>query len=127
MNEYEPKGNFLGTEASRAADAVQGQLNVLRTGLLLLTALFALYVWVQVHYLGIERKNLQPFLQTYEKEKQAVVEPLLAKISEYGRTHPAFAPIMQKYGIPPATNTPATAKPAAPAPAPAKPAPAPKK
>jgi hypothetical protein len=127
MNEYEPKPIFSGTESSRAADCVQGQLNVLRAGLLLLTALFALYVWVQVHYLGIERKNLQPFLQGYEKEKQTVVEPLLAKISEYGRTHPAFAPIMQKYGIPPATNAPATAKPAAPAPAPAKPAPAPKK
>ena len=81
MNEYEPKATFPGLEASRAADCVQGQLNVLRAGLLLLAALFALYVWVQVHYLGIERKNLQPFLQTYEKDKQAVVGPLLAKIS----------------------------------------------
>jgi len=125
MNDLEPKSISPGTDSNGTSDCVHGQLNVLRSGLILLSVAFAVSIWVQVHYLRAERTSLQPILQGYDRDKQTV-DPLLARIAEYGRTHPAFAPIMQKYQIQVPTNVPgapAAAKPAAPAAA--KPAPPP--
>lgn len=127
MNDFESKTTSQGQEVNRASVGVQCQLNWLQAGLILLSALFTFCVWLQVHYLGIERANLQPFFQSYDRDKQAV-DPLLAKIVEYGRTHTAFAPIMLRYNITVPTNVavaPTVGKPAGPAAA--KPAAPPKK
>jgi hypothetical protein len=65
------------------------------------------------------------------------VDAFVAKVAEYGRTHPDFEPILKKYGIPLPTNTvapmsfPAVKPAGTPVATPAKPAvspaPAPKK
>ena len=48
------------------------------------------------------------------------MDDFVRKITDYGQTHPDFAPILAKYGIKPAV--PAAAAPAVPAAAPAPPA-----
>jgi len=75
-------------------------------------------------------------MQKYNQERVAV-DAFVAKVADYGRTHPDFEPILKKYGIPLPTNTvapttsPAAKPAAAPVANPAKPAsspaPAPKK
>ena len=126
-NPLEPKSILPGTDANGASAGVQSQLNFLRIGLIVLSATFAFFLWMQVRYLRIERARFQPVIQGFEKDK-LWVDPLLVRIAEYGRTRPAFAPIMQKFQLQVPTNAPgapAAAKPAAPAAAKPAPAPAP--
>ncbi len=124
MNDFEPKPTAPGLAVAAGAEGLQFQLNLLRAAVILLSGTLAVFVWLQVHYLRVERTRLQPILQSYERDK-LTVDPLLAKIAEYGRTRPAFAPLMQKYQLQALANplgTPAAVKPAAPAAAkPAKP------
>lgn len=125
MNDFEPKTPISSPDANAAG--VQSQLNWLKAGLIILSVLFSFSIWMQVHFMGLERKSLQPMIKSFEQDKPAV-DALLAKVAEYGRTHSAFAPIMQRYNIQPTTGgpgAPATAKPSTPAAA--KPAAPPKK
>lgn len=120
MDDLQPKSAFSDPDSNNASAGVQSQLNLLRAGLVVLSGVFAVSIWVQVHYLRVERTNLQPILQSYDRDKQTI-DPLLAKIAEYGRTRPAFAPIMQKYQLQVPTNVPvapAAVKPSATKPAP---------
>jgi hypothetical protein len=69
-------------------------------------------------------------VQAYNNDKPNV-DAFVAKLADYGRTHPDFAPIMKKYQLQPPTNSvapasaPKTAGTTSPAPAKAAPAPAP--
>ena len=133
MNDLEKKPSSTG--ASSHGDAVQLQLTILLIGLIVLAGTFAVFVWRQVRYMKADLALLKPIaalhIQGYNQEKPTV-DALVARIVEYGRTHPDFEPIMRKYQLQAFTNAPAApaaAKPAAPVPArPAtNPAPAPKK
>jgi len=133
MNDLEKKPSSTG--ASSHGDAVQLQLTILLIGLIVLTAAFAVFVWRQVRYMKADLTSLKPIaalhIQGYNQEKPSV-DAFIAKIVEYGRTHPDFDPIMRKYQLQAITNAPAApaaAKPASPVPTkPAtNPAPAPKK
>jgi hypothetical protein len=62
-------------------------------------------------------------LTFYQKNEEAWMNDIVAKFTEYGRTHPDFAPILAKYNLKPSPAT--SAAPAAPTSRP--PAPAPKK
>lgn len=109
-------------------ESLQLQLTLQLLALVLMAATLAFYFYVQQHRSRFDLKVIKPpamqIIADFERS-QPNVNAFVAKLSDYGKTHPDFAPIMQKYAIP--TNITAAAapvpKPAAPAPA----APAPKK
>ena len=57
------------------------------------------------------RPQASQMITEYQKVTGPLMNDFIKKITEYGRTHPDFAPIMAKYGLKPAalTNLPAPA------------------
>ena len=65
------------------------------------------------------RPQATQMIAEYQKVSGPMMNDFIKKISEYGRTHPDFAPVLAKYGIKPAAAT--SAVPAAPTSLPAAP------
>src|SRR5262245_58524000 len=57
------------------------------------------------------RPGATQMITEYQKIRGPVQDQFLMRLTEYGRTHPDFAPIMNKYGLKP--PTPSNAAPAA--------------
>ena len=57
------------------------------------------------------RPQATQMIAEYQKVSGPMMNDFIKKISEYGRTHPDFAPVLAKYGIKPtaATNAPPAA------------------
>src|SRR5437867_2480250 len=87
-----------------------------------------IYLLRQYRFTHSELVQFRPgavqMITEYQKIRGPVQDQFLYRLTEYGRTHPDFAPIMTKYGLKPAT--PSNAAPAT-ASAPPAPASAPKK
>ena len=128
MNESENK-TAPSVEATEKTSALASQLQLLQLALIILSGTFATYLYIQVHRARIDLTVLKqvflPMDQQFVTQEKPLGDAFIGKLSEYGRTHADFLPILKKYQIPVATAAP---PPAALAPAPAKPAaPAPKK
>ena len=65
------------------------------------------------------RPQATQMIAEYQKVSGPMMNDFIKKISEYGRTHPDFAPVLAKYRIKPAAAT--SAPPAAPTSLPATP------
>ena len=119
MSEFDDKP--LGTGQAGQSESLQLQLTLQLLALVLMAATLAFFFYVQSHRAKFDLNTLKPtataMIASFEQE-QPSVNAFIAKIAEYGRTHPDFAPILQKYQIPPPTNTPPpiAPKPAAPVP-----------
>jgi hypothetical protein len=78
---------------------------------------FNLYLLRQVKYakmdLGGVRQQANQMIAEYKRVNEPLMQEFLRKITDYGKTHPDFAPILTKYGVratpitgaPPATAT----------------------
>ena len=124
-----PEPNATG---SREYEGVIQQLNVILVAVVILSGTLSVYLWRQTRYLRRDLEGLKPIagpvIQRYNQEKPTV-DAFVAKVAEYSRSHPDFAPIAKKYQLQNVTNNPTANLPAAPAagkPAPV-PAAAPKK
>jgi hypothetical protein len=64
------------------------------------------------------RPQAAQMVAEYQKVSGPLMTDFIKRITEYGRTHPDFAPILAKYGLKPVTptNPPAAALPATTAP-----------
>ncbi len=51
------------------------------------------------------RPQASQMIAEYQKVSGPLMNDFLKKITEYGRTHPDFAPILAKYGLKPAAAT----------------------
>lgn len=96
--------------------------------LLVVSGTFNIYLLRQFRYAGKDLETFRPYAQeimtSYQKGDGPAVENFLARIVDYGRTHPDFAPILKKYHINPGPGTgaplsiPPSATPKASSPAP---------
>lgn len=133
MNELEnkPAPGVDGNESN--SESLQLQLTLQLLALVVMAATMAFFFYMQARRARFDLNALKPpamaIIQSFEQEKPGV-DTFLAKLAEYGRTHPDFVPIMQKYNFPtnlpvpaPATKATVPAGTAAPKPV----APAPKK
>jgi hypothetical protein len=68
------------------------------------------------------RPQAAQMIAEYQKVSGPLMSDFVKRITDYGRTHPDFAPVLAKYGMKPAgpTNMPATALGSPPAAAPKK-------
>jgi hypothetical protein len=92
--------------------------------LMVVSGTFNLYLWKRWRDASRELDGLRPqaaqIAQTVaniQKVEVPAMQDFVRKITEYGRTHPDFAPILAKYNIKPAAPTGATPATAMPLPA----------
>jgi hypothetical protein len=83
------------------------QTNLLRIGLVVVSVTLTAFLGLQgrraAKDLEVLRKQANQYVEANKKEGPAV-QTFAAKLLEYGKTHPDFVPILNKYGIRPGTN-----------------------
>ena len=129
MNDLETKPESNATGSRNEYEGMQRQLNLLLIAVVILSGTFSVFLWRQTRYLRRDLEGLKaqggPAIQRYNQEKPTV-DAFVAKVAEYARSHPDFAPIAKKYQLHSITNVPAAAtQPVAPAANKTTPAPAP--
>jgi hypothetical protein len=127
MNDLEGKPPVVSEadELKQRCDWLQRQMTTLLLALVIVSGTLTVFLWRQTRYARRDLESIKtaaaPIIQDYNRNR-AGLEAFVTKLAEYGRAHPDFAPIMQKYGLNAITTAPpATAAPpkTAPAPAPA--------
>jgi hypothetical protein len=125
-------------ELKQTCAALEAQVHTLRLVVLIAGVILGMFFWREGNLNSAAVTQMQPQISqinqvmgqmekqggSYEKQIQGL-QAIAMRLSEYGRSHPDYQPILAKYGIP-VGNAPAAA-PAAAKPAAAAPAAAPKK
>jgi hypothetical protein len=125
-------------ELKQTCVALEAQVHTLRLVVLIAGVIMGLFFWREGNLNGAAVTQMQPQISqitqlmgqlekqggSYEKQMQGL-QTIAMRLSEFGRSHPDYQPILAKYGIP-VGNVPA-AVPAAAKPAVAAPTAAPKK
>lgn len=100
---------------------LQRRTTRLLVGLIVLSFTLAFFVGFQVRRTGKDLDAIRPQarqMMTASEKEEPTINAFVAKLTEYGRTHPDFAPIMAKFRL--STNSAASKlNAAAPAAAPA--------
>jgi hypothetical protein len=64
---------------------------------------FNLYLLRQVKYARVDLAGVRPqatqMIAEYNRVNAPLMQDFLKKITDYGKTHPDFAPILTKYGV----------------------------
>ncbi len=116
-------------ELKQTCAALEAQVHTLRLVVLVAAVIVGLFFWREGNLNSAAVTQMQPQISqitqvmgqiekqggSYEKQMQGL-QAIAIRLSEFGRSHPDYQPILTKYGIPlgnaPA-NAPAAAKPAA--------------
>jgi hypothetical protein len=89
--------------------------------LIVVSGTFSIYLLRQwrttTKELGIIRPQVAQMVGVYQKDEAPWMQEILKRVSEYGRTHPDYMPILAKYNIRPGAATGAAPTTAAPPPA----------
>lgn len=75
------------------------QVQIVLILLTLVSATLTLFLWRQVKYTGQDLKGVRPIIDEYNKTQAPAMDDFVKKISEYGRAHPDFTAIYNKYGL----------------------------
>ncbi len=88
--------------------------------LLVIGASVAIFLWGQKRILNGQLRDAQKFVADYERVTAPFLSNFINNLQTYGRTHPDFVPILDKYNLRPTTTNTASkaAAPALPATAP---------
>lgn len=95
-------------------EALERQLQSLRklfvvalTLLLIVSGSVMIFLWGQKRILNSQLREARKFVGDYEKITAPFINNFISGLQAYGRTHPDFKPIMDKYNLwPAASNTP---------------------
>ena len=106
-----------GLEELRAQyDALSHLVVSLLVLLLIVSGSFNLFLLRQVKYARTDLQAVRPqitqMLAEYNKVSAPAIQNLIKQLTDYGRTHPDFVPILTKYGLKPGITpnlTPAAA------------------
>lgn len=129
MNESETKPTpAFAADSQRPGAALQGQVTTLLLAMVVLSGILSAYLYVQQRYAIQDRETnkqiVGQFVQVFRQQQKPVMDGIVERLREYGKTHPDFLPVLNKYGygLQPAAGAPAPATPpktVAPRPAPA--------
>jgi hypothetical protein len=104
MNESENKTADTSEISELKAQCAQmsKQITTLLIAVVVCSVTYAGFVGLQIRRLGKDLESLRPegqrATEALAKETPHIQE-FMAKLAEYGRTHPDFQPIMVKYGL----------------------------
>src|SRR5882762_2864487 len=127
MEAFEAKNAVAGDtdDVKQQCAALQRQVTTLLLALVVVSGTLSVFLWRQARYARADLEAVkQPaaqIIQAFNKQDKAYMDNFVARLADYGRTHPDFVPTLNKYKIavpaapitaspPPATATP---KPAA--------------
>ena len=118
MNETEtkPMPAFM-EDSQRQGTALQGQVTTLLLATVVLSGILAAYLYVQQRFAIQDREvNTQivgQFVQVFRQQQKPAMDSIVERLREYGKTHPDFLPVLNKYGygLPPAVGAPTASKP----------------
>lgn len=133
MNESETKPTtVIAEDSQRPSAALQGQVTTLLLAMVVLSGILTAFLYVQQRFAIQDREaNKQavgPFVQVFRQQQKPAMDGIVEKLREYGKTHPDFLPVLNKYGYgSPAAASPAPSTPSKTAPPKPAPATAPKK
>jgi hypothetical protein len=109
------------TELQEQFDALRHLVVSMLVLVLVVSGTLTIYLMRERKYARTELEALRPqatsVIAEYEKNQGPMMDNFIKQLTEYGRTHPDFAPIMTKYGLKPTvpgSNAPAPATPALP-------------
>ena len=95
---------------------------LLLLGLVMLSVTFTAFLWLQArrsgHDLRLVRQQAQQLAETNAKEGPAI-QNFVARLVQYGQTHPEFEEVLKKYNIRSAPSTSPAAGPTGTGPVPA--------
>ena len=118
MSDLETRNVLTGdTEELRLQCAsLQRQVTTLLLGVFVLSGTVTVFLWRQARYARADLEVMKPpaahIMQVFKQEKP-IMEDFLAKMAEFGKTHPDFTPILTKYKIQPVAATGITSAPPA--------------
>jgi hypothetical protein len=126
-----PTGSSELSELKAQCAELQSQAHTLRVVLLYVIGALCLFFWREASFNGHIAAQMQPQViqasqvvealgkqgSSMEKQMQAI-QGAVSRLVDYGRTHPDYVPILNKYGVPvtPAAGSAAPATSAPPAP-----------
>jgi len=87
------------TDLQTQCQWLRKQLQVVLLLLILVSGTLTLFLWRQVKYTSQDLKGVRPVIEEYNKTSAPAMEDFVKKVAEYGRTHPDFAAIYNKYGL----------------------------
>ena len=97
-------------------DSLRNLVGSLLVLMLVISGTMNIFLWRQVRYTHRDlegfRAQAMPVITDYQTNSGPIMDNFVKQVTEYGRTHPDFAPIMNKYGLKPsAATTPTPAPP----------------
>jgi hypothetical protein len=115
MENLETKNVVVGDadDLKEQCAALQRQVSMLLLALFIVSGTLSVFLWRQARYARADLEAVkQPAGQIIQafKQEQPRMDNFVARLADYGRTHPDFVPILNKYKIAVAT-APMTASP----------------
>jgi hypothetical protein len=104
------------TELKEQCAQLRAQTHNLRIAQLIVALAVAGFFWVEVRRNGQALNTMRPqAIQVDEvsKKQTPAINDFVNRLSEFGRTHPDFVPVLTKYGIPTTTTAAAPGVPPA--------------
>jgi hypothetical protein len=95
------------TELKEQCAQLRAQTHNLRIAQLIVALAVAGFFWVEVRRNGQALNTMRPqAIQVDEvsKKQTPAINDFVNRLSEFGRTHPDFVPVLTKYGIPTTTT-----------------------
>ena len=118
MSELEPRNVSAGDseELRQQCASLQRQVTTLLLAVFILSGTVTVFLWRQARYARADLEVLKPpaaqIIQSFKKEKP-IMDDFIGKLSEFGKAHPDFAPIFNKYKFQPTAPPAVTAAPPA--------------
>lgn len=116
MSELESRNVSVGgsEELSQQCASLQRQVTTLLLAVFVLSGTVTVFLWRQARYARADLEVLKPpasqILQSFKQEKP-IMDDFIAKLADFGKAHPDFSPILNKYRIQPAAAAGITSAP----------------
>lgn len=104
MNETENQTSDASelAELKKHYASLSRQVGTLLLGLFVVSATFTVFLGIQARRMGKDLESIRPqATQMIERatKEEPVITKFMSELSDYGRTHPDFKPIMTKFRI----------------------------
>src|SRR6185295_16991243 len=104
MEDFETKNVVPADEdLKQQCAALQRQITTLLLALVVVSGTLSVFLWRQARYARADLEAVkQPaaqLIQAFDKQDKSRMDNFVARLADYGKTHPDFVPILNKYKI----------------------------